>query len=52
VVALLVLIWAAVVGTVHLTELWRNGGGLVFQPVKTGQSVESNPENPVMEDAS
>jgi hypothetical protein len=52
VVALLVLIWAAVVGTVHLTELWRNGGGLVFQPVKTGQSVESDPENPVMEDAS
>jgi hypothetical protein len=50
VVALLVMIWAAVVGTVHLTELWRNGGGLVFQPVKTGQSVKSNPENPVMED--
>jgi hypothetical protein len=49
VVALLVLIWAAVVGTVHLTEMWRNGGGLVFQPVKTGQSVEPNP---VMEDVS
>jgi hypothetical protein len=49
VVALLVLIWVAVVGTVHLTELWRNGGGLVFQPVKTGQSVKPNP---VMEDVS
>jgi hypothetical protein len=49
VVALLVLIWAAVVGTVHLTEMWRNGGGLVFQPVKTGQSVEPKP---VMEDVS
>jgi hypothetical protein len=49
VVALLVLIWVAVVGTVHLTELWRNGGGLVFQPVKTGQSIKPIP---VMEDVS
>lgn len=49
VVALLALIWASVVGTVHLTELWRNGGGLVFQPVKTGQSIKPNP---VMEDVS
>jgi hypothetical protein len=49
VVALLLLIWVAVVGTVHLTELWRNGGGLVFQPVKTGQSIKPIP---VMEDVS
>jgi hypothetical protein len=49
VVVLLVLIWVAVVGTVHLTELWRNGGELVFHPVKTGQSVQPNP---VMEDVS
>lgn len=49
VVALLVLIWVAVVGTVHLAELWRNGGGLVSQPLKTSQSAKPNP---VMEDVS
>jgi hypothetical protein len=49
VVALMVLIWVAVVGTVHLTELWRNGGGLVFQPIQTGQSVKPDP---VMEEVS
>jgi hypothetical protein len=43
VVGLLVLIFVAVVGTVQLTELWRNGGGLVFQPVKTDRSVEAKP---------
>jgi hypothetical protein len=43
VVALLVLIAAAVVGTVHLAEQWRNGGALAFQPVKNGQSAKPDP---------
>jgi hypothetical protein len=49
VAALLVMIWVAVAGTVRLTELWRDGGGLVFQPVKSGQSAV---KRPVMEEMS
>lgn len=49
VAALLLLIWTAVIGTVRLTTLWRNGGGLVFQPVTGSQPAT---QNPAMEDAS
>jgi hypothetical protein len=43
VLALLALIVVAVIGTVQLTELWRNGGGLVFQPVQTDRSAKTEP---------
>lgn len=43
VVALLVLIAAAVIGTVHLAEQWRNGGALALRPVKNAQSAKPNP---------
>jgi hypothetical protein len=43
VLALMALIVVAVIGTVQLTELWRNGGGLVFQPVQTDRSIKNEP---------
>jgi hypothetical protein len=49
VAALLLLIGVAVVGTVRLTQWWREGGALAFHPVKSGQSVE---QTHVMESAS
>lgn len=49
VAALLLMIWVAVAGTVRLTELWRDGGGLVFQSVKSGQLAM---KRPVMEEMS
>ncbi len=41
--ALLVLISVAVIGTVRLTEMWRDGGGLAFRPQRIDQSAEANP---------
>jgi hypothetical protein len=49
VAALLLLICAAVVGTVRLTQLRRDGAGLVFQPFLSGHPVEPTS---VMEDVS
>ncbi len=41
--ALLVLISVAVIGTVRLTETWRDGGGLAFRPQRIDQSADPNP---------